>query len=78
MSTTDEPPPSPGAAAAAEDARRAAQSTTNLLGAVAEVLGTSRREVFDVGAMRMMQLLNMPGMFQGEGFPQVRVCVQRS
>ena len=28
-------------------------------------------QVFDVGAGRLMQLMNMPGLFKGEGFLQV-------
>ena len=34
----------------------------------------SRKEVFDVAAGRLMQLMNMPGLFRGERFLRASCC----
>ena len=48
------------------------QTITAFLAPVSEALSASRREVFDLAAHRIMELVNMPGLLKGEDFLQVR------
>jgi hypothetical protein len=47
------------------------QTLTSLVAPVSEVLSSSRREVFDLAAQRVMELVGVPGLLKGEDFPQV-------
>ena len=61
-------PSSPGGE---EEGASQQQTITAFLAPVSEALSASRREVFDLAAHRIMELVNMPGLLKGEDFLQV-------
>ena len=47
------------------------QTLISFLAPVSEALSASPREVFDLAAQRVMELVSVPGLLKGEDFPQV-------
>ena len=46
------------------------QTLTSFLAPVSDILSTSRQEVFDLAAHRVMELVAIPGLLKGEDFTQ--------
>ena len=69
------PPPLPPSYPLPQDEEQDVKnSTLAFLSAIAGILGTHRADVFEVAVRRVRELLELPNLFKGEDFLQVRVC----